>query len=135
MSYLFHVDSVILCVRPNKPNVHHPVWIIYPDNESILVSANIENHAVVGHDTGRAKCRFDRCGALPVRVRRFSKPRFERLLSIGVTRLFPKQPESFAGNDPHRRTSLWHDPILGAKNSLSGNSLLSILSRRLHVTV
>jgi len=37
------VDCVVLFVGANKPDVDNPIWVIDPNDDTILVTADIEN--------------------------------------------------------------------------------------------
>lgn len=52
------VDSVILLVRPDEPNVDDPIRKVDPHDNPVLIPTNIEDDAPVLQDAGTAKLRF-----------------------------------------------------------------------------
>ena len=48
---LFHPESVILCVRTDEPHVNHPVRVIDPNDQSILVAGDIEHDPSVPEES------------------------------------------------------------------------------------
>ena len=74
----------------DKPDEEDAKIVAYGDYEAILVPTDVEDDTVVGDDACRSIPRLDSARRLPGGSLRFSIPRAERLLCVGV--LFPKHP-------------------------------------------
>lgn len=83
----------------DKPYVDNPYLIMYPDNQSILVSCYIEDNPVVLQDARASVLSLDRGWACPFRFAGFVVPCSQGLLSIRIS--CPKVPECFDGNYSH----------------------------------
>jgi hypothetical protein len=53
--YSLRVDPVVLLMGPDESDTDDPVREIDPYDEPILVPTDIEHHAPISKDTGRAK--------------------------------------------------------------------------------
>ena len=41
------INRIILGMCTDEPDIHHPVRIVDPDNQAVLVTANVKDHPAV----------------------------------------------------------------------------------------
>jgi len=56
------VDGVVLLMRADESDIYDPVWVVDPNNYSILVSADIKDRAAVLKNTGITELRLHVAG-------------------------------------------------------------------------
>ena len=69
----------------DESDVDHPIRIIDPDNDTILVARYIEDSAAILENTGAADISLDVRRLCPVRLPHLPKPGHHRLMGIGYT--------------------------------------------------
>src|SRR5437588_18312 len=97
-----YVDSVVLGVRAKEADVDHPISVVDPYHQPILVPCDVEHHPVIPEDTRIPKVGLDGGRRRPIRLQRVSVPGQDRFLRVRVTRLrLPERLERGKSDDPH----------------------------------
>src|SRR2546426_4172190 len=122
MSHLLRVDLVVLGVRSHKPDVDHPIGVVDPHHEPVVVALDVEHHAVVADDARASVLLLDLRGGIPILLLDLAVPREQRLFRVSV--LLPKLAESFLRDDPH---ALCTSVPFSSKALCSQNDTKSIL--------
>ncbi|MET3121440.1 hypothetical protein AAKU67_001024 [Oxalobacteraceae bacterium GrIS 2.11] len=61
-------------MRSEKPYIDDTIRVIYPDDQPVLVAADIKNDSAILQDTGIAEIRFNSAWRMPVRFQRMPIP-------------------------------------------------------------
>jgi hypothetical protein len=71
LSNRLRIDGVVLLVRADEPDVHHPTRVINPHDGTLLVATDIDHHAAVLEDARVAEVRLyvARCLSKVLRTR------------------------------------------------------------------
>nr|WP_244150421.1 hypothetical protein [Desulfomicrobium norvegicum] len=75
---------------PDKADVNNPVRIIYPNNQSVFVPGNVENHSSILQNAGASQISLDIGWVCPVSLQNKSVPGKQRFFGIRIGRGFPK---------------------------------------------
>ena len=77
------VDSVVLPMGADKPDVDDAIRIVDPDHDAILVAGNVEDRTAILENTGAADISLDMRRLRPIGLPDLPKPRHHRLAGIG----------------------------------------------------
>ena len=80
------VDRVVLPVRADEADVDHPLRVVDPDDQPVLVASQVEHHPPVFQDAGRAELGLYRGRRGPVGLQHVAIPGQGRLLRVLVRR-------------------------------------------------
>jgi len=64
-SNMLRIDLVVFCVCANESNVQHSIGVIDVYNQSVLVTANIENNAITLKEARIPVSSLDVVGTIP----------------------------------------------------------------------
>jgi len=87
-------------VCANKTDKADPQRIIEFDDQTILVTRNIEYHPVTTENTCVAELSLHRMGTAPICIFGNGVPGLQWFLTVSILRIYPKIPDRFSGNDP-----------------------------------
>ena len=99
-SNLRDVDSVVCCLRADKPDVARPVRIVDRDDQTVLVTLDVEHHSIFADDARVRVDTLDLGRRAPVSFPGVVVPRSQRLLGVGVP--LPKLSKRTASDYPQR---------------------------------
>src|SRR5438270_10771279 len=94
-------------MRADELHEHTPKHIGHVNDQSILVTTEIEDHAIVAHEIDRdAELAFYRAWAGPARFRNRCEPGSQRSFCLRMP--LPELPKRPAGNDLHKLSISCH---------------------------
>ena len=105
---------------PYEPHVNNAVGIIDPDDEPVLVPADIEHDSASLQNTRVSVSELDVGWGSPVRVANLCVPVLQGTFRVGVPGVaFPKEPKGTLRDDPHAGNGtlfpIWEQaPIVGS---------------------
>src|SRR5665647_75531 len=100
------VDPIVLPVRPDEPDVHDAIRIIYPNNDAILVAGDIEYRATVVENARATNGSLDIRRRCPVSPPDLPVPRHQRLAHVSVRGAsLDESLKRTERNDPHTNNS------------------------------
>ena len=101
-------------MRANEPYVNDTIWVVDPHHDAILVAGDIEHHAAVLENAGRADVAFDVRRRGPVDRLDLPVPRHDGIARFGIGRApFEEGLERRERDDPHIVIIAWSQ--LGTK--------------------
>ncbi len=96
------VDPVILSMGADEPDINHPVGVVDPDYQTILVSRQIKHHSAIFENTGRGEVTPEVGRCSPICLQSVIVSGERRLFSVLVFRMIlPKSLQGRQGDHSH----------------------------------
>lgn len=95
------VDTVILGMRADKPDVAHAIGIVNGHHEAVVIAFDVEHDAIVTNEAGVRVDLLDGRWRTPLRPLRVVVPRTQWLFSVRMSS--PKLTQCALSDDSHVR--------------------------------
>ena len=100
------IDRIILSVRTHKPNIHHAIGVVDPNDDSVFVSRDVEHGPAVLQNTHRPDVPLHVGWRFPIRGSDLPYPGHYGIMGVSIAGASPQKGLERAHRDDSHHDSL-----------------------------